>query len=245
MNNIQNPQYGINPFERKEIVIGSAVAGVVPDRSAGQYIETLEGLGFYIERCDWPILLNVNSQGGGIQVSINARDGLEFTGSFKGLTITHPALNIAGVLTLILYKTPEAKITNQLDNPVTRFQISQRSITNTALQQQIGIFIPPGTRSIKNLQAFAGAITYPGVSAQFVDKTGAIITCPTSLVQQVGTAQVAYTLTPAAIFAQGQVVGTAGIANFNNIFVPSGAAEIVLTANGTGLTQMQASGNWE
>ena len=245
MQNIQNAQFGISPFERREIIIGSTVAANMPNRSNGETIATLEGYGFYIERCDWPILINVNSQGGGLPVSINARDGLEFTASFKGLTITHPPLNINGVLTLVIYKLPEVHYTNQLDNPVTRWQISQRAITQTALVQTIGIYVPPGARSIKNLQATAPAATFPGGSAAFYDSTGALITCPTNLSQQFGATNVTYPLTPSAIFAQGSVIGAAGIANFPNIFIPTQCVEIQLTANGTGLGQMQSSGNFE
>lgn len=245
MNNLQNAQYGVLPYERREIIIGSSVLANAPDRSNGEFISNLEGSGFYIERCDWPALITVNSQGGGIATSINARDGLEFKAPFKGLTITHPQLNVAAALSIFLLKNG-AEFTNNLDNPVSRLNVSYRSVASSGNSQTVAIFVPPGARSIKNLQIVSPGAASAGASvATFVDKNGNTIFPPTSLTQNVGGTLQSYTGGASGTYGNTVLQGGIALGIFPNVFIPTACSEIYVTITGTTLGAAYPTGNFE
>lgn len=244
INTNANAQYNIAPFERKEIIIGAIGGG--PNRAAGQLVPELEGTGFYVERCDYPVLVNIGHGMGGLESSINLRDGLEIDAPFKGLTFTHPVINVASKVTLILLKNG-ARITNNLDNPVARMQVAYRVIVNTAVQYTVGVYVYPGSRSLKNLEITTVDTTVTAVTAQFFDAGASPIIANTTFQQQFGPAAVVYAqgggvIGPSAITS---VVAGQNNYTFPNIFVPTNAVELQITLTGTGLTGGVVSGNYE
>lgn len=245
VNTNQNAQYSIAPFERKEIIIG-ATGGAAPNRVAGQLIPELEGTGFYVERADYPVLANFGHGMGGLESSINLRDGLEIDASFKGITLTHPLINVAAKLTLILLKNG-VKLSNQLDDPVSRMNFAFRTISNTALLQSVGIFVFPGARSIKNLQAVVqAATTTTQVVASFIDAAGNTISAASNFTQQVGAVAAAYTQTGSAMSPNSAlVIGPSTVYTFPTLFVPTPAVELQIAVIGTGLGLMSVAGNYE
>jgi hypothetical protein len=240
MSNQNNPQYGINPFQRYKIQLGPNI-----DRSNGQYFPEVEGTGFYIERADYPVLLSFNSQGGGIDQSMSARDGGQAKTQFKGLTVTHPILDVLCEISIIVFKG-DAEFTNQLDSPVARLLAPTRTVTNTPALQVMGMYIYPGVRAVKNLQAICQAATVTFSTASFYDKNGAVISSPKVISQNFAGANVVYNGTNSVAYATNiYISGGVAVVQYPLMYIPSQAVELQVAIQGTVLSQIGAFGNYE
>jgi hypothetical protein len=240
MTNRGNSQYSINNFQRVELDIGNNV-----DQSSGLYLPTHEGTSLYIERCDYPALIALGSNTGGLGNSIVMRDGLSIDSQFSGICISYPALNAPAGLSFIICKNG-ADYRNEFANPVSRLNSLWRVITNTPTQGTIGVFIPPGTRSLVNFQVGILGTTASLPSIQFYDATGTVIQNATTVSQNIGGATVVYNAAQYSVSASSIVTTANGfVAFFNNIPIPTKAVEARITINGAGLTGESVAGNYQ
>jgi hypothetical protein len=244
-------RYGLVPWSRVEIIIGG-VAGSSPDRSQGVVIPEIEGEGLIVERADWPVLLAPVVGQGNTDVSlVAARDGLEFDSPFKGLLVAHPILTTLFApqtmkLSLIVFRVKGA-LRNQLAEPFCRAQLQYRAITNTAVNQAIGIFIPPGVRQLDELQIGFAFTTMTSAVAQLNDSGLNLLAAP-SVSQQMAAGIATYNAGNAnaqipALVSSG--VAAIGLLTFQPWPMPSFAREINVSWNGTGLGQpTTVMGRW-
>lgn len=170
MSDQSEAKFNIAPFQRVEIMLGPNI-----NRAQGEFFAQLEGQGFYIERCDYPVSIGVVSQYANDSNKIVARDGIECVMPFKGLTIQHPILGTVGYqlfsMTLIIFKSC-ARYSNQLDSPVVRAPGAYRVETNTALNQTLALAVVPGVRRVKRVNLQTPAITVTSAAMVMLDVNG-------------------------------------------------------------------------
>lgn len=252
MNLSERPLYGPNsqdtsrftlpPWTRLDILIGANGANA-PDRSQGVLLPEIMGEGMYIERADWPVLLNpVVSTGPEGSFAVQARDGLSFKAPFKGLWLQHPVLN-TGVsqqslkLSLIIFRAggPSDVLANELSSPLARALVSFRQPVNTAVQQTYTIFVPQGARALENISLGLAATTITGATASSTDNNGAAIVAP-SVTQQIAAAVQTYNAANAGYPAANvELVGAYAVITWPRVPVTSQARELTLSVTGTGL----------
>ena len=241
-----NQQFNVAPFQRVEINIGNI------DRSQGVVIPELEGYGFYVERSDYPVFLNVVNQTPLLQASIIARDGVECDTPFKGLILTHPLINTTMVLSIIIFKTPCARYTNQLGNAISRLLLSTRIIGNTLTQQLLGIYVPPGVRFLSGVQVSVTGTTATSAFIQAYGVNGGAVVAPTNLTAIVAGAPVVYNVASQGGVFSGAFRATAfGGGGFTaefpySLVIPTQINEVQISINGSGLTGVNnVTGYWQ
>lgn len=235
-------QYGVTPTQRVEIFLGPNI-----DRSGGELFAGLEGAGFYVERSDYPVLLQMNLQNALLEQTLVARDGQVYRGSFRGVTISHPTMNVPCRLSLILFKTGD--FSNEASQPLSRLPLSARIVTNTAALQEIAIYVPPGVRALNSLQFNVVATTITGAIAYARNKNAAQIQAPTNLTKQIQGANVTYNSQfGAAVIASAAraYIATSFVAEFPApIVLPTETEEVFVSVSGTVMAGgVLVSGYW-
>lgn len=230
-------QFGVDPFQRVEIPLFNI------DRSQAAPFPQYEGDYIYVERCDYPVLLKLVVPGTNFYQTHVLRDGMTIAAPFKGFFLAHPVINQPMNLSLMIGKGPRTLITNQLDMPCTRAPLSTRVITNTAVSQIWGIFLPPGMRSIARLNLGIGATTVTQATLSFLDKLGAVVTPATGMVNP-DNQQTYSTAISMGFNAVATVQGGIGIIDWGRVPIPTWCAEIQMIIAGTGLTAPNQLGGW-
>jgi hypothetical protein len=241
--NVDTSQFSVNPFQRVEIIIGSGSSSAALDRTVPEFFPQLEGTGFLVEQADYPVLCSLVVPSSSVGTALILRQGDIVEASFKGLYISHPRLlgalpeNRPYKLSLILFKNG-TKYYNQLSDPQVAYGISIRTVSLTATLNDTRIYVPPGVRALTGLQfSIRGAASVTGATATFVDSSGNSILNAPPVSQQIGSAIVSYG--DAGNSPASEIVPdpTGGFRiKFGKLVVPSGAAELALTINGTTFT---------
>ena len=232
-------RFSAAPFQKFEI----SMAGI--DRTEPELFPFLEGEYLYCDRGDYPALINLVLPTKGIQISQVFKTGLQIKAPFKGISVSHPLLSsIFGskyTLSFIIGKVNGVEVSNNLGDAAMPMSIAYRVVSNTALSQVIRLFVPPGARRIRKFFAtLATQTTVTQASLQFVDAGGiSFIQGSSSISQQVAAAVVTYNGNPfygstSLVTTTGPVAGTSYLAA-SDLVVPTGAVEVDITINGTGL----------
>lgn len=239
LNSQDAAQLSINNFHRVEINVGFSSGKPF----VGQYVPEIEGTSIYVERCDFPFLFTYHNQKGSNNQAIVLRDGLMLNSPFKGFTVSLPDgvqnLISNSTLSLIVCKNG-AVYDNNLQTAITRLGPSFRAITSTSVSQTLGIYIPPGVRAFDSaLMSVFGSTTITLAQAQFVDSTGTVISGVLATQNVGGSPQ---TYNGASVIP---LVVNGFVASHPKIIIPTGAVELQMAINGTGLTSAQVYGNFE
>jgi hypothetical protein len=238
---IESQVYNTPPFQRVEIDLQSAAG-----RPNGEFFAQFEGAGFYVERCDFPVLMQLVGQTVIEGQSLVVRDGLFVDADFKGFTLSHPPIDTACKLTLMIFKKC-ASLNNDLSTPATRLGICSRQINNTAVQQTYNIFVPPGMRVLKKLAIRLAATTLTLPSLTQLDRFGFSCASPVTITQALAAGIVTYNYpnTNAAWSNQQTPVGGFGFLEFSNIVLPTRCMELQFDCSGTGLSTPAFQGHFE
>lgn len=208
-------QFGIRPFFRYEV-------SLTVDRSAGILIPELQGKFCYIERADYPVLLNFVTGDNDSKQAIVAFPGKIFRipAGFKGVVITHPPLaqvNISQEFILSLVCSEHACYEVDNSNFPASFASPYRTLSLTATIQDIAIAIPRGTRQIKELRvsytfvAITPGTLVPVSQAKFFFDAAPVIS-------PVNVPNTGYpTASPQFYFSTQQVVYSASTTQFNYV----------------------------
>ena len=229
-------QFAANPL----IVFAQALYDI--DRSNGQFFPQVEGDGFYVEQCDYPVIVSLIDQSTGVERTFILSTGMEVCARFKGLTLVHPLLtrvfqNDTHTLKLVMFRGGSKR--NQFAYPfLGGLPPSVRQITNTAVLQSVGIAIPPGARAVEGLHLLlTGTAITSAVVVGNVIRNGAIfsaVSAPVSVVQN----GAAYNANNAlSIGMNTRAIGAASIAAeyLGKIILPTWANELQVTIVGTGM----------
>jgi hypothetical protein len=248
--NVDTSQFGVNPFQRVEIIIGAG--SNAPDRTTPEFFPQLEGSGFWVERADYPVLCSIVSPATNVDQSFVLRDGDKFMAPFKGLYISHPLLNLllpnsAPIkLSLILFKGGST-FENSYANPVSRSNLASRVLTNTTTSQSRAVFVPPGVRYLDKLRSIILNTTVDAPpTASFADKNNITAVNIANVTQQIlGVTQTYVGNNGQYIAAQvGSKIGSASVFDWPPMIVPGNAAELIVTFVGTGLGSNDLNGIW-
>ena len=228
-NSQQANVYGIAPFQRVEIPIINRGVGI--DRQNGENFPQLEGDGFIIERADFPVSIAVNSTQTSPAQTIQAFDGKEFYGQFKGLTISHPpftlGVNASSSLTIIIFKGEKPRTLNSLAYPISRASVPVRIVTTTALALQYRMKVDTfAARMLKGHEILIAATTVTDAYANFNDSTGSLIRTFTFG---------AYTGLIHGYAGTPTILGANAIVRFPDMPLPTDCLEVVVNIAGTGL----------
>lgn len=227
-------QFAIAPFRPTNIPL----YGV--NRTAGELFPSLEGSYLYVEQCDAPVIASFVDRTNGKLLSFLLRTGLEIHGDFKGVTLTHP-LYIANADPLTLRVTLGQGATsesNQYAHPIHNGLASWRTITNTAIDQTIGIYVPPNSRLMEKVIVQLLTTTVTGARARQAFTIGGTFAVQANPPQFTLPDGRAYTNTynegePLSVVA-GTIAGTS-VARGDNMILPSYADEVTVQISGTGL----------
>ena len=243
VDSLASSRYGVNPFQRVEIQLAAI------DRTNPELFPSLEGDEIYCERADFPFLMSLVSPSSGVQQSFVFRTGLRIKGTFKGLYVSHPLFTTTSqfkpLASLIISKGVSTSTDNSLGDSALPIIVPFRIITNSAVAQTIGIYLPAGARRVKKLsfQIAATTVNIPASLTQFVDLNNVALTGPAGLITP-GSPAVIFSYPtgnasggPFKITAQGAAAGTF-IFEIYDIPVPTTAAEFVANVTGTGLSQI-------
>lgn len=237
-NSQQAAQFGINPFQRIEIAVGNI------DRSAGVLIPEPQGVGFYVERADYPVIVSLVNPATDARQSFVVRDGLQITAQFKGLYLTHPFMNAPAYLSIITFATCDALASNGLATPSTRFPLAY-FVTGAGAFQIMSIFVPPGVRALNNLCIANIGSAPTACTAAPIDSSGTIVFPPTNIAQIVAGFVVTYNGGNSPIQSVvPQVLGPNIISKFDKIVLPSRTVQVNVTLTGTAVTGVVSVSGW-
>ncbi len=132
------------------------------DRNNGEFISALEGDGLYVERTDYPFMLTYISSGSGEETNFIAKNGAYIPGPFKGMVVSHPLIQsppnpIQGLSASLLLSRGQNSFDNQFSHPYSSGDASINVVTLTALQWDINVYVPPGSKYLKKLRVDIGA----------------------------------------------------------------------------------------
>lgn len=250
--NVNTSQFGVTPFQRVEIIIGGN-AGVSVDRTTPEFFPQIEGDGFYVEQCDFPVTVSLVDPSISLGRGLTLRDGVSVNSPFKGLYLSHANFSSGSnaqtyTLTLIVFKNG-SKFSNDLNSSITRVNSSYRVMAGgTATIQQVAVYIPPGARVCKYLQVRASGTTVLRADIGFSDANAATIIAPVAIQQSINGVVVTYNnASPPPRFSsqRADVAGVIALEWAKDLYVPSRAAELVVTVEGTGLVVLQPSCYWQ
>lgn len=134
-------------------------------------ISSIIGQGFYVDRCDLPCTITANGKDAPIQ--FQARNGMVFEGSFKGLSISAPACtqstqNSAAMLVLVVFKGAARINPQNVSEYLTLSQGSYTVTQNIGTQITCLVYVPPGARELTKLKFYLEGTTIVGAYAQMV-----------------------------------------------------------------------------
>jgi hypothetical protein len=231
--NVDTSQFGVNPFQRVEIIIGAS--SNAPDRSVPEYFPQIEGTGFWVERVDYPVLLSIVSPSNNVDQAFAPREGDKFLTPFKGLYLSHPQLTLSGSLqpiklSLIVFKQG-AVFENSAVPPITRGAVSG-TVSGGGGIATGRFYLPLGLRVIEEAQMVLSATTISGVVATFLDKFLNNAANAATILAPNGVTYGAFNVGYSAALVSG--ASNAGIYRFPSMPIPSNAVELKIDVSGTG-----------
>lgn len=163
-NSQDSARYAINPFQVATISLYDI------NRTQGEYMPQFEGNFIYVEQLDYPVILTLIDSLSGVERSIILRVGDEIHASFKGFTLTHPLMARPSVsntfgLKLTIGKGAVSR-SNEFARPMMNMIAAFRQTANTAVNQIINIYIPPGARGLERIQVSGLGTTITGANLQ-------------------------------------------------------------------------------
>ena len=228
-------RFNVNPYQRFEFII----SGI--DRTTPELFPALEGDELYCERADYPVLLTLVTGAQGVQQSFVFKTGTTLRAPFKGVWISHPLMGTLALphLCSFIVSKNGAHYENQLGDGRAPMITATGLVTNTAVLQKTGIYIPPGARYIRTGYMIVTAATITSARGQFIDAQGNVISGASNISQVIAGVTVSYAIGG----PYGPVLQCAPIApaatlfkcSMNDVHIPTRAVELDLSIVGTGL----------
>lgn len=166
-------RYNVAPFQKVTINLQNV------DRSNGQLFPEYEGDYFIVDACDYPVLISFVHAATNVQSALWAYPGMEITGPFKGIWLTHPLLSGAQQcqISFVLGKGAGQKH-NNLGNPFASLYPPYLITTDTAVAGALNFHVPPGARYINRLDFFGVSTTLTAANYNQLNATGGVCTGP-------------------------------------------------------------------